>query len=62
MSVDFKTEYVRAASTGVWHVIRFYGSPRTLCGRKIESDKARSWPGFNTKWCKECVAKKKERA
>lgn len=60
MTVEFKEEYIRAARTGVWHVVR--GGPRTLCGRKVASDKSRSWPGFNTKRCQECVERRRERA
>lgn len=60
MAVDFKEEYARAARTGVWHVVR--RGEITLCGRKLTFDLTRSWPGFNTKRCPKCIARRRERA
>jgi len=60
MAVDFKEEYGRAARTGVWHVVR--QGALTLCGRKLAFDLTRSWPGFNTKRCPKCIARRRERA
>lgn len=58
--LTFKQEYIRAASTRIWHVTR--GGGITLCGRRIAVDLERSWPGFNTKKCSPCLEKKKGRS
>lgn len=58
--MTFKSEYIRAAKTGVWHVTRG-GGGIALCGRRIVSDLERSWPGNRReKRCESCAEKKKE--